>query len=1071
MKETQYKISAFSVIIGFASLLILGFFLIPKLPVKLQPSKTIPVINVSFYMQNQSARVIEMEVTSKLEAMLGRMKGVQDISSRSTGGSGRITIRLSEHTDPDMARFEASTIVRQAWSSMPTGVSYPSIQMSGSNNSGGNSPFLRYVVNAPLSSIKIKEYLDNNVVPKIAANKEIDNISVYGATQMIYKLEYNYQQLQYFNVSTGDIQSAIQSHLSKNFLGIGRIVDNNNDEQWIRVVLTPENSNEPFDPSLIQVKSTDGSIIYLNQIVTTTYEEEEVSTFNRINGQNSIILSITAKEAANQLTLSKQIQELIAELQSSFPPGFELHLSYDAAVYLKDEMNKIYFRSGLTVLILLCFILLIYRNWRYSLLIIFSLVVNIVIAVIFYYLLRLEMQLYSLAGLVISLTLIIDNAIIMSDQIIRQGNRKAFMAIFTATVTTIGSMIIILFLDERLRANLEDFAWVIIINLAVSIFIALFLVPALIEKMGIDKQMNKPKKRRKKKAFRKRLLVHLNRIYQKIIIFMAAKKGWFVAFIILSFGLPVYMLPSKIEKTSDESYYFRQEDKRFFAKLYNNSIGSTFYKENIKPISDVALGGTMRLFAQKVRSGGYSSGERGETRLTATATLPNGSTKELMDVLIKKMENYLKQYQEIRQFETSISSGRSARIQIYFKKEHQRGSFPFALRNRLQSKAIELGGGSWTITGVGDAFNNEIRDQAGSTRIKLLGYNYDELNTLAIAVRDSLMVNRRVNTVTIDSEFRWDVNDYQEFTFDLDKEKLAQLDILPYDLYRSLSPLFTKNTFAGRWIHNNREEQIRLFSKEAAELDKWNLENHPGQVNGRGYKLTEIASIEKSLAPQDIAKENQQYLLCIQYNFIGAYQLANELNERMIDQFNETAPLGYKAARDQYRYRWGETGNGQYLLLFLIIVIIFFTTSILFNSLTQPLVVLFSIPISFIGLFLTFYLLKLNFDQGGFAAFILLTGLSVNANIYILNEYNNIRKNAPHLKPLKTYLKAWNAKARPIFLTIVSTILGFIPFIIGYREAFWFPLAAGTMGGLLVSLIGLFFFLPLFMGVARKKYR
>ena len=1064
--------SSFSIIIVFVSLLILGLFMIPKLPVKLNPSKKIPVVNVHFSMHGQSARVVEMEVTSKLEAMLSRIKGVQEISSHSSNGWGRVTVRLSGHVDPDMARFEVSTIIRQTWSSLPSGVSYPSIYMSGTNEET-NFPFLRYTVNAPLSPVQIQEYINDNIKPKIAEVKGIDRIDVYGASRMIYKLEYNYQQLQYLNVSTHDIRSAIHSYLTKEFLGIGKIKEEGNEEQWIRIALVSENRNQPFDPSSIQVKKNEGNIIYLNQVVNTTYEEEEASSYFRINGLNSIYLAITAEETANQLNLSKQVQEMLTELQSGFPSGFELHLSYDAAEYIREEMNKIYFRSGLTVLILLCFVLLIYRNWRYSLLIIFSLVVNIAIAVIFYYLLRLEMQLFSLAGLTISLTLIIDNVIIMSDQIIRQGNRKAFMPIFTATVTTIGSLVIILFMDENIRANLEDFAWVIIINLTVSMFIALFLVPALIEKMGIEKRLKKTKRRKKKKAFKKRLLVYLNRAYQKIIIFITRTKGLVVALIILAFGLPVFLLPEKIEQKSEYGYYtiMSEDDLGFWAKLYNQSLGSAFYKEHIKPISDVALGGTMRLFAQKVSNGSYSSGEREETTLNVTASLPNGSTKEQMDALIKKMESYIKLYPEVRQFETHIENGRRANIRILFQKEHQRSSFPHMLKSKLISKAIELGGGSWGVHGLGDGFSNDVTEQAGSMRVKLLGYNYDELNALAEAMKDSLLQHRRVKEVTIDSKFSWYKSDYMEFTFDLDKERLAQLSILPIDLFHSINPLFEKNAHAGDWIQENRIEPIRLFSKQADELDIWNLENYPGQVNDKGYRLNEIASIEKSLAPQDIAKENQQYRLCLQYEYIGAYQQAWKVTERMIDMFNQTSPLGYKAESDVQRYWWGKDGSSQYWLLFLIILIIFFTTSILFNSLKQPLVVLFSIPISFIGLFLTFYLFELNFDQGGFAAFILLTGISVNANIYLLNEYNNIRKTFPHLKPIKAYIKAWNMKVRPIFLTIISTVLGFVPFIIGYKESFWFPLAAGTIGGLIMSLVGIFFFLPLFMGVAKKKYR
>ncbi len=153
----------------------------------------------------------------------------------------------------------------------------------------------------------------------------------------------------------------------------------------------------------------------------------------------------------------------------------------------------------------------------------------------------------------------------------------------------------------------------------------------------------------------------------------------------------------------------------------------------------------------------------------------------------------------------------------------------------------------------------------------------------------------------------------------------------------------------------------------------------------------------------------------------------------------------------------------QYALLFLIIAIIFFPASILFNSFKEPLAVIFVIPISYIGVFLTFYWFKLNFDQGGFASFVLLCGITVNASIYILNEYNQIRERIPAISPIRAYLKAWNAKITPIFLTVISTILGFIPFMLGTdKEAFWFPLAAGTIGGLIMSILGIFFYLPIF---------
>ncbi|MPM41109.1 Multidrug resistance protein MdtC [bioreactor metagenome] len=246
-------------------------------------------------------------------------------------------------------------------------------------------------------------------------------------------------------------------------------------------------------------------------------------------------------------------------------------------------------------------------------------------------------------------------------------------------------------------------------------------------------------------------------------------------------------------------------------------------------------------------------------------------------------------------------------------------------------------------------------------------------------------------------------------------------------------------------------------------------------IGNRFYKLGEVAGIDKGQAPQEVAKENQQYRLVLQYEYIGSLLLGDKVLDRELKEFNEQLPMGYSARRESSYQGWGKQDNNQYFLIGLLVAIIFVTTSILFNSLKQPFAVIFIIPVSFIGIFLTFYWFKLNFDQGGFASFILLSGLTVNASIYILNDFNRIRKQKPLLSPVRAYLKAWNSKIVPIFLTIISTILGFTPFMIGtQKEGFWFPLAAGTIGGLIMSVIGIWILLPLLLtkrdtGVRRKN--
>jgi multidrug efflux pump subunit AcrB len=1066
----------------FGCLSVLGLFLAPLLPVKLNPSRRMPVVSVAFSMYGQSARVIEAEVTSKLEGMLSRMKEAQQVHSYSRNGSGHISVRLSRHANPDVARFEVATIVRQAWPSLPQGVSYPSIYMSGTSEEAA-APFLHYTVNAPHSPIAIRSYVEAVLKPKLSEIKGVDAIHVSGATRMVWKVEYSYERLKTYGLSAEDVRSAIQAHLGREFLGMALLDDAHG--EWVRLALVREGSDADFDLSTVQVSGKDGAVVGLDRLATCTYAEEEASSFFRINGLNSIYLSFTAKDNANRLQLSGEIKDFLKKMKGDLPTGYELHLSYDEGEYIQSELSKIYLRSGLTVAILLCFVMLAYRNLRYSLLMLLSLIANVAVAAIFYYLLDIELQLFSLAGLTISLTLIIDNAIIMSDQIIGLGNRKALPAVLAATFTTMGSLVIIFFMSEEVRLNLQDFAVIIIVNLLVSLGVATLLVPALIEKLKVTKKadakkgksrLSKLAKRARllRKVRRKRLPAYFNRFYAALIRATYRRRGWMGAAIALSFGLPTFLLPDKLERKeiTPDGFSYSAPDTSFFGKLYNSTLGSTAYSEKVKPVVDVALGGAMRLFAQKVQNGTYASGDRSETSLNVAASLPNGATRGQMDALIQKMESYLKQYPEVRQFEANIESGRRASIRILFTKEHQRGAFPHMLQSRLIGKAIELGGGSWSVYGLGDGFNNELREQAGSSRVKLLGYSYDALMAMAEAMRDSLLLNRRVKEVEINSEFSWYKNDYAEFLFEPNMEKLAMERISPYALFSSFTPMFQQNSYAGARFGKAGYEPVYLSSKEAKELDVWSMENYPWSADGKSYKLSELATISNRQAPSDIAKENQQYRLCLQYEYIGSYQQAEKVKSKQIEHFNNTAPLGYKAESEAMAgYWWGKKENRQYRFLLLIIAIVYATSSILFNSLRQPLIIIFIIPISFIGIFLTFYWFNLSFDQGGFAAFVLLAGLVVNASIYILNEYNNIRYTPRRaVAPIKAFIKAWSAKIRPVFLTILSTILGFIPFMVGeHKEAFWFPLAAGAIGGLTISLAALFLFLPLLMGVGKAK--
>ena len=195
----------------------------------------------------------------------------------------------------------------------------------------------------------------------------------------------------------------------------------------------------------------------------------------------------------------------------------------------------------------------------------------------------------------------------------------------------------------------------------------------------------------------------------------------------------------------------------------------------------------------------------------------------------------------------------------------------------------------------------------------------------------------------------------------------------------------------------------------------------------------------------------------------SSYELCKRLVDKTINQFNEEIlPLGFRADAPSYG-GWNDSKKTQIKLILLVIAIIYTMCAIIFESLLKPLVIIMMIPISFIGVFLTFGLFDFRFDQGGFAAFVLLCGIVVNAGIYLITEYDECRRISSK-QGLQLYLMAFNHKIVPISLTILSTILGLVPFLYdGPEEVFWFAFAMAAISGTAFSILALIIYLPIFM--------
>lgn len=175
----------------------------------------------------------------------------------------------------------------------------------------------------------------------------------------------------------------------------------------------------------------------------------------------------------------------------------------------------------------------------------------------------------------------------------------------------------------------------------------------------------------------------------------------------------------------------------------------------------------------------------------------------------------------------------------------------------------------------------------------------------------------------------------------------------------------------------------------------------------------------------------------------------------------KSLPLGYSIENEEFD--WGSSPTKHpYFLIGILLLLNFIICSILFENMKLALIVVLTVPLSFMGVFLMFLLFDYNFDQGGYASFVLLGGIVVNSAIFLVNDFK--RNDRTDLMRNQKLITAFSNRARTVTLTILSTCTGMVPFLIGgQREVFWFSLAIGTVGGLIIAFFALFIALPVFL--------
>ena len=1029
------KLSPFRVNIIFTVFATIGIGLAGSLPVNLIPTKLSSGLAIDISWPGASARILEQEVNSPLEGTFNMISGIKNISSVARDGRGSIYLDLQEYADIDLLRLEVISRIRQLYPKLPEGVGFPKVLPGKKEKTLEEQPILAYSLSGNVSSEKLHDYAKEVLMPKLALIKGIRLMQVVGYRSKEWQVVYDLDAIKHLKLTKEDILEAISERVKQGKIGK---TTSGNSSLSIRlqpdIVESPEDWGKVISQTLLSTNKLQN--VSLRELAESKYTNRPAQQVYRVNGQTGIRLLIYADEWANILSTTKEAKDELTRLESTMPPSFQLHLDEDGSKFINEELNKIIQRTILSLAILLFFVLLVYRSWRHLLVITLALLAKLGTAIILYHLYDVQLHLYSFAAVTISFGMMIDNSIIVMHHLKAEQNHRVFPAVLASTLTTVATLVIIWFLPQQWQLYLQDFAKVVGINLLASLLAAWFLIPALMSAVGLLKSPAELSSKLKSPPIR------TDGFYKKLLAFLIGRKPWVIGASVLIFGLPLFLLPTSVDNSN----------------LYNSTLGHPWYVERIRPTVDRLLGGTLRLFLLKVHDESLYR-EAGETSIQVQAGMKSEGTFAQLDQALQNMETNLAQFKsKIRRVATRIHSSQYGSINIFFQPGIEE-QFPQYLRDFLIANSLNLGGVEWKILGLGQGFNNKTGRGRTNFSLVMKGYNSDELERQASLLARKLQRHSRIKAIDTDAAMSWRERTSSEFHLHLNPLWLARQE-LTNQTARNLLEEYNLATSTDLVLPGG--VLLRLVNNRKAEYGLWQLTNSLHQKDSTKLLLNNISDWTKESRSTSIHKENQQFLRKIAFEYTGSPRNGQRYLQEVIDEMNTEMPLGYSIVED----KWDNlAGSLNPVLMFALVGgLIFLICAVTFESVRQAMAVVSLVPLSFIGIFLTFYWFDFPFDQGGYTAFLLQSGLVVNSIILLINDYNYLKNSNPESDLLSLYIRAFQSKITPIVLTVISTILGLIPFLAhGPQEVFWFPFAVGTIGGLTFSLIVLIFLTPTFL--------
>ena len=996
----------------FAAIIVFGLISFHRLGISQLPDVDFPVVAVSLKLNGAAPGIIESQILDPIEDTIMQIDGVRSITSSAQQSSGSISVEFELGRNIDVAMQEVQNHINQIKNLLPNNLQPPILRKT--NPEDQPIMWLALTTDNPETPlIDIMMYSRNILFDQFSNVSGVGNIVLGGYVDPALRVWIDLNKLTSLNLTSEDVLMAIYNeHIEVSAGSLG-----NTEKEYNLRVLGEATTPIEFGKISINNRLSQGPnyrIIRLNDVAKIEEGTVDVRRISRSNGKKAIGLGIIKQHGSNAVEVAVSIRKKLMELETSLPNGFHLNIRSDNTRFISESVNELLFILIVSALCtsLVCFLFM--GSWISTINVLFAIPTSIVGSFIVIYFLNFTLNTFTLLGLSLAIGIVVDDAIMMLENIVRhqelgagkkiaalKGSKEITFAAIAATLAIVAIFVPVVFMKGIIGRYFYQYGITVTAAVLFSLLEALTLTPMRCSRFLVTKNETRGFAYHTNNFFRK-----LARIYESILRVLLSHRwktiiitmSLFIGSFFIAKYLPLEMMPS--------------QDQSMMLFKFKLPVGTSINVTNEK-IRDVE-----NFLLKKKEIDGVFSAVGG----FGADAVNQGNA---FVVLVPRNKRSLSQ---------------SELIKIFRKELHQLVPGLEIIIQDLSLRGFSASRG----------FPIEFIIQ---------GPDWIKLTTLTNDILDKMKKSGTVTDVNTDVQ-----EGMPEVQILPDRKKMAKFAVSLKTVSNTL------NTLMGGLILNRDTEysknnhryaiELRLTPEQRdtlPDLDKIKIRNNRGEL----IPLSRV--VTKNILPSLmlISRLNRQRAITVYANPASGHSQQGALNsiEKMA---KEILPAGYFLKVSGSSQSFKESFKSLFFALVLGLLVSYMVLASQFNSFLHPITVLTALPFSFGGAFLGLFIFHQSINMYSMIGLILLMGIVKKNSILLVDFTNQVRVEGLGVK--EALIKACPVRLRPILMTSVATISGALPgaLAMGPGSETRIPMAIAIIGGVLASTVLTLFVVPCF---------